>query len=185
MEFDEVILTRGQDNAFHPIGGELGFGDFPHVITDLQFDRMLSPTGPTDGLVLSPLDGEIPSRLAIIQGRPKEEEAHLLSSLVLGVNEAIIALHRTEGLEVSLVSPLCTAFQEKYLEHAKKVAGLTLVDGAPTAVNSGNGDGTLTLSYAQEGKEKTGTFDMVVILTKPRISADILSLSKKLEQDII
>jgi len=185
MEFDEVILTRGQDNAFHPPAPDLGFGNFPHVITDLQFERMLSPTGPTDGLVLSPLNGEIPKRMAIIQGHPKEDEAHLLSSVILGVNEAIIALHRTEGLEVSLVSPLCSAFQEKYLEDAKKVAGLTLVDGAPMAVSSGNGDGTLTLSYAQGGKEKTGAFDMVVILTKPRISPEILSLSKKLEQDIL
>ena len=185
LEFDEVILTRGQDNAFYPFSDELGFGDFPQVITDLQFERMLSPTGPTDGLVVSPLDGEIPGRIALIQGHPGDEEDHLLSSVTFGVNEALFALHGTKDLEVSLVSPLCNAFKEQHLGDAEKIKGLTLVDGAPTAVKSGNGDGTLTLSYAEGGKEKSEEFDMVVVLTKPKISPEILSLSKKLEQDII
>ncbi|MBW1940257.1 MAG: hypothetical protein JRI28_02570, partial [Deltaproteobacteria bacterium] len=49
LEFDEVIITKGQDNAFHPIKSELGFDTYTDVITDLQFERMLSSTGPTGG----------------------------------------------------------------------------------------------------------------------------------------
>lgn len=185
LEFDEVILTRGQDNAFYPIRDEFGFGNFPQVITDLQFERMLSPAGPTDGLVVSPFNGDIPARIALIQGHPGEEEDHLLSSVVFGVNESILALHGTKDLEITLVSPLCNAFKEKYLGDTEKVKGLTLLDGAPVAVKNGTDDGSLRLSYAEGGKEKTEDFDMVVVLTKPRVSPEIQSLGKKLEQDIV
>ena len=100
LDFDEVVITKGQDNAIESFKPEFGYGEHPHVITDLQFERMLSPTGPTDGLVISPLNGEIPARLAIIQGHPDEEEPHFLSSMILGVNESIIALNRAKDLEV-------------------------------------------------------------------------------------
>ena len=121
LEFDEVIITKGQDNAFALFNQQLGYGSYPDVITDLQFERMLSPTGPTNGMVLSPLNGEIPGRVAVVQGDAEDDEAHLLSSLVLGVNESIIALDRTENLEMILISPLCQSFEEKFLKDAEKI----------------------------------------------------------------
>ncbi|MBW1841880.1 MAG: hypothetical protein JRI75_08825, partial [Deltaproteobacteria bacterium] len=104
-EFDKVIITKGQDNAFHPFNDRLGYGTYLDVITDLQCERMLSPTGPFNGMVLSPLDGEIPARIAVVQGVADDDEDYLLSSMVLGVNESIIALDKTDNLEVVLISP--------------------------------------------------------------------------------
>ena len=52
FEFDDVVITRGHDNSFNSLSPDLGYGNFSDVITDLQFERMLSPTGPTDGLVV-------------------------------------------------------------------------------------------------------------------------------------
>lgn len=185
LEFDEVILTKGQDTTFHPLKKEWGFGRFPHVITDLQFERMLSSTGPTDGMVISPLDGDIPGRVALIQGHPADEEAHLCSSVVLGVNEAILALSRTEGLEISLISPLCQSFRDTFLEETKKIDGLRLVEGVPMSVEREGEGGTLLLTFQENGQARREAFDMVVILTKPRTSPEIQSLSKRLEQNVI
>jgi heterodisulfide reductase subunit A-like polyferredoxin len=185
LEFDEVILTRGQDNGFQPLKKDMGFGEYPHVITDLQFERMLSPTGPTNGLVVSPLDGEIPSRIAVVQGHPDGADDHLLSSVVLGVNESIIALDRTEGLEMTVVSPLSEEFKERFMEETKAVSGLNLIEGAPISVAGGDEEGLLSLNYSENGKEKQDAFDMIVLLTKPQVSSEIQSLSRKLEQDII
>jgi heterodisulfide reductase subunit A-like polyferredoxin len=184
LEFDEVVITRGQENAFQPFNSELGYGSYADVITDLQFERMLSPTGPTDGLVVSPLDGEVPARVAIVQGNVDEDEAHLLSSAVLGVNESILALDRTEGLEVSLVSPLCQPFKDKFLADAQEIAGLHIIEGAPqTAEKKKEGD-PLTLAFSENGTTKEENFDLIVVLTKTQISAEIKSLGKKLEQDV-
>ena len=184
-EFDEVIITKGQDNAFHPVDDQLGFGTYPDVITDLQFERMLSPTGPFNGMVLSPLDGEVPARIAVVQGNAGDDEEHLLSSMILGVNESIIALSKTEGLEMVLVSPACQPFEDQFLAEAEKIVGLTVVKGSPESVERNQDGEPLTLTYSENGEKKQETFDMVVVLTKPKISPELLSLSKKLEQDIV
>ena len=186
LEFDEVIITSGQDNAFEPFQSKLGYGDYADVITDLQFERMLSPTGPTDGMVVSPLDGEIPARIAIVQGHTDEEnEEGLLSSLVLGVNESILALHRTQGLEVVLVSPLPQSFKEKFQADAEKVSGLQIIEGVPESVKKGKEGEPLTLTYSQNGQSGQEAFDLVVVLTQLKVTPEIRSLSKKLDQEVL
>jgi heterodisulfide reductase subunit A-like polyferredoxin len=184
LEFDDVIITKGQDNAFYPIDSKLGFGSYADVITDIQFERMLSPTGPTDGMVVSPLDGEIPKRMAIVQGNPDSEDDQILSSLILGVNESIIALDRTKELEVVLISPINQAFKEQFLSEAEQVSGLKMVEGAPDSIERDREGNPLTLDYSENGKQKNEPFDLIVILTKPRISSEIESLSRRLEKSV-
>jgi len=184
LEFDDVIITKGQDNAFFPIDSKLGFGSYADVITDIQFERMLSPTGPTDGMVISPLDGEIPKRMAIVQGHPNEDEDQLLSSLILGVNESIIALDRTKDLEVVLVSPINEAFKEGFFSDAEKISGLKIVEGEPESVEKNQEVAPLSLKYSENGQQQDEPFDMIVILTKPKISSELKSLSRKLEKPV-
>jgi heterodisulfide reductase subunit A-like polyferredoxin len=185
LEFDEVILTRGQDNAFESFNENLGYGVYADVITDLQFERMLSPTGPTDGLVVSPLNGEIPTRFAIVQGDVREDGSHLLSSTVLGVNEAILALHNTDGLQVTLVSPLTNTFKEQFLGEVQGISGLEIVDGEPRFVDREENGKPLTVTFSRNGEDETREFDLVVVLTKPKILPEIEALGKKLEQEIV
>ena len=185
LEFDEIVITNGQDNAFHPFNPQLCYGKYPDVITDLQFERMLSPTGPFNGMVVSPLDGEIPGRIAVVQGHTEKDETHLFSSLVLGVNESILALDKTEDLEVVLISPICQSFQESFLPEAEKIPDLKIVAGSPESVEKDQDAEPLTLKYSENDKQKQESFDMIVILTKLKISPEIQSLSKKLGQDIL
>lgn len=185
LQFDDVVITQGQDNAFYPIAPELGYGIYADVITDLQFERMLSPTGPTDGLVVSPLNGEIPKRIAIIQGYPDHDDDQLTPSLVLGVNESIIALDSVNGLEVVLVSPISQGFKDQFLPEAQQVTGLRMVDGAPASVERDAAGTPLTLHYSENGQKKDEPFDLVVVLTKPKIPSEIISLSKRLDVDVL
>lgn len=185
LQFDEIIITKGQDNAFESISSDLGYGTYVDVITDLQLERMLSPTGPTDGLVVSPKDGDIPARIAIIQGHPEEDEEHLHSSLIFGVNEAIIALDKTDDLGVVLISPLCQSFKDQFLADTKKFSDLKIIEGVPESVEKRQAEDLLTLTYSNNGKKEEEKFDLIVVLTKPKMSPEIKSLCKKFEQDVI
>jgi len=185
LEFDEVIITKGQDNAFHPVTADLGYGSYPDVISDLQFERMLSPTGPTGGLVISPLDGEVPARIAIIQGHGEGDDAHLLSSLILGTNESILALDRTEGIEMVLLSPLCQAFKDGLLSDAQGIQGLKIIEGQPESVERKKNGEPLTLKYSENGDSSEAVFDMIVVLTQQKISPELTALARKLDQDIV
>ncbi|MBW2216755.1 MAG: hypothetical protein JRF34_06130 [Deltaproteobacteria bacterium] len=185
MDFDDVIITRGQDNAFEPVGSELGYGNYADVITDLQFERMLSPTGPTDGLVVSPRDGEVPKRVAILQGSANGGDDHLLSSVVLGVNEAILAINKIEDLEIVLVSPICQSFKDRFSSDAEGITGLQIVESVPESVERVQEEGPLIVAHSQNGDSKKEDFDMVVVLTKSKISPEIAALGKKFDQEIL
>jgi len=180
LEFDDVIVTNGQDNVFHSINSRLGYGKYPNVIIDLQFERMLSSTGPTNGMALSPLDGRIPANVAIVQGHPEDDESQLLSSLIFGVNASTIALDNTQDLKVTLISPLCPSFQEKYLSSAENIPGLTIIPGSPISVEKGDDEEPLHLTYSNNGKEHHQAFDLIVVLTKPKISPKQKALMKNL-----
>jgi heterodisulfide reductase subunit A-like polyferredoxin len=49
LEFDKVILTSGMQRKVVPIAGNFG-NKHMNVVTDLQVERMLAVTGPSDGL---------------------------------------------------------------------------------------------------------------------------------------
>lgn len=181
LVFDDIVITSGQDNLFHPFNSRLGYGKYPDVIIDLQLERMLSPTGPFNGMVLSPLDGRIPANLAIVQGHPEGDESHLLSSLVFGMNASIIALSNTQALKVTLISPLCPSFQEKFLPSAENNPGLTIIPGLPISAEKGDETHPLHLTYLKNGEEFRQYFDLIVVLTKPKVSHEQKMLMKSLE----
>ena len=62
-----VIVATG----FEPYPAEkvsqFGFGRYPNVITSMQFERMSNATGPTEGKVIRPSDGEHARKIAFIQ----------------------------------------------------------------------------------------------------------------------
>ena len=182
LDFDVVVVAAGQDNSFHPLSAKLGYGQYPDVIVDLQFERMLSPTGPTKGMVLSPLDGRIPASVALVQGHPEDDESQILSSLVFGVNAAVIALHNTQDLDVTLVSPICPMFKENYLSSAENIPGLTIIPGSPVSVEKSDKAQSLTVTYSYNSEESRQAFDLIVVLTKPKISREMASLNKKLQK---
>jgi heterodisulfide reductase subunit A-like polyferredoxin len=183
LEFDDVIVTNGQDNVFHSFNSRLGYGTYPDVIIDLQFERMLSPTGPTNGMVLSPLDGRIPANIAIVQGHPEDDEAHLLPSLLFGVNASTIAINNTHNLKVTLISPFCPSFNEQFLSSAENIPGLAMIHGLPISVEKGDDEEPLHLTYSNNGEDLRQTFDLIVVLTKPKISSEQKALKRKLEQE--
>ena len=47
--------------------GEYGYGKYPDVINALQFERLMSASGPTNGEPIRPSDGKIPEKIVFIQ----------------------------------------------------------------------------------------------------------------------
>ena len=62
-----VILTPGLETMPGDIRPEYGYGRYPNVVTSLQFERMLSASGPFSGVVQRPSDKKHPRKVAWIQ----------------------------------------------------------------------------------------------------------------------
>jgi heterodisulfide reductase subunit A2 len=67
LEIGAVILSVGFELALTKEHGEYGFGRYRNVVTSLQYERMLSATGPYGGHLQRPSDGKSPNRIAWIQ----------------------------------------------------------------------------------------------------------------------
>lgn len=60
------ISSQQRDEALKGYG-EYGYGRYPDVVTSLQFERLLSASGPTFGEVKRPSDGKVPETVVFIQ----------------------------------------------------------------------------------------------------------------------
>jgi heterodisulfide reductase subunit A len=74
-EFGAIIVATGYDLVDWTVYGEYGHGKYPDVITSLQFERLLSSSGPTGGHIRRPSDGKEPETVAIIACVGSRDEA--------------------------------------------------------------------------------------------------------------
>ena len=66
-EIGAVIVATGYDLYDMYNMAEYGFGKIPDVVNGLQFERLLSASGPTMGEVLRPSDHKVPKEIVFIQ----------------------------------------------------------------------------------------------------------------------
>jgi heterodisulfide reductase subunit A2 len=62
-----LVLSTGFEPALTVKEGEFGYGRYQNVVTSLQYERMLSATGPYEGHIRRPSDGKVPHSVAWIQ----------------------------------------------------------------------------------------------------------------------
>jgi quinone-modifying oxidoreductase subunit QmoA len=55
----------------------LGAGKLKNVVSNMQFERLAAPNGPTAGKILRPSDGKEPKRIAFVQCAGSRDENHL------------------------------------------------------------------------------------------------------------
>ncbi|MEM2432655.1 MAG: CoB--CoM heterodisulfide reductase iron-sulfur subunit A family protein [Candidatus Bathyarchaeia archaeon] len=67
IEVGTIIVATGCSTFDPSILEEYGYGTYENVVTALEFERILAPTGPTRGVILRPSDGRIPKRIAFVQ----------------------------------------------------------------------------------------------------------------------
>jgi heterodisulfide reductase subunit A len=67
LDVGAVVVATGLD-VFDPAAlAEYGYGVYPNVITSLEFERLISAGGPTEGHFIRPGDRRTPERIAFIQ----------------------------------------------------------------------------------------------------------------------
>ncbi len=73
-----VVLATGFELVNPEAYEEYGYGRYPDVVTSLEFERMVSASGPTGGDVIRPSDGKKPDTVVFVQcvGSREEVEPH-------------------------------------------------------------------------------------------------------------
>ncbi len=167
-----IILSPGLDRYNPEIRQELGFGRWPNVVTSIQFERILSASGPFSGSVQRPSDGKHPEKVAWIQcvGSRDPHNANPWCSSVCcmyATKQAIIAKEHDARIHPTIFFMEMRTFGkdfDKYVERAKDSFGVLYQRAMISAIREEAGTGNLILRYAKEnGTLVDEIFDMVVL----------------------
>ncbi|NQT88813.1 CoB--CoM heterodisulfide reductase iron-sulfur subunit A family protein, partial [bacterium] len=69
-----IIVATGYEILDPSVYEEYGYGKYPDVITSLEFERMVSASGPSDGKLTRPSNGEPPQSIVFLQCIGSREE---------------------------------------------------------------------------------------------------------------
>jgi heterodisulfide reductase subunit A len=193
MDVAAVILAVGFE-CYDPseVSNVLGYGVFPGVVTSLEFERLLSGTGPTGGRLRRPGDGAKVRRIAWLQcvgSRDIKKNADFCSSFccMASIKEALLAKRTLgEDVEATIFYMDMRTFGrdfDRYRQEAKGIHGVRFIRSRPHSVlPADQGDGGLRLQYIDEqGNACEDTFDMVVLGVGARPPAGMASLARAAE----
>ena len=190
--FDEFKVNFGKlsQHGYTSLISQYGYDKYPNVVTSIEFERILSASGPSKGHLLRPSDQRPPSRIAWIQcvgSRDITCHSGYCSSVccMAAIKEAVIAKeHSSVPLDVTIFyMDMRTHGKgfDKYFERAKEEYGVRFVRSKVYGTEPADGTDKLSLRYAAEdGELCTEDFDMVVLSVglKPKTTA--VQLAKKI-----
>ncbi len=117
LDVGAIVLSPGY-TLYDPVKSpELGYGRYANVLTALEFERMLSASGPTQGHIARPSDGTAPKRIAFLQCVGSRDQKHRYCSSVCcmyAAKEAMLAMEHVPGVEVHIFQMDTRAFGKNF-----------------------------------------------------------------------
>ncbi|MEW5899400.1 MAG: FAD-dependent oxidoreductase, partial [Bacillota bacterium] len=168
-----------------------GYGRYSNVITSLEFERILSASGPFGGHLIRPSDHKELKKVAWIQcvgSRNVRNEHGFCSSVccMYAIKEAVIAKeHSTGDLDTAIFFMDMRTYGkdfEKYYERAQKEQGVKFIRSRVYGVEEvADGSGDLLINFAREdGKLEQERFDLVVLSIGLEAPQELVALAGKL-----
>jgi len=172
LKVGSIILAPGFEPFDARLKSEYGYGRFPNVVTSIEFERVLSASGPYGGLVLKPSDGEIPRKVAFIQcvgSRDAKLGNNYCSAAccMYGMKEAIIAKeHVPTKLDCTIFYMDIRAYGKEfddYYNRAKGEYGIRFVRSRVASVTEDPLTNNLYVHFVENEEPKIEEFDMIVL----------------------
>ena len=189
-----VILSPGFDEFDPTIKAEYGYGRFPNVVTSIEFERILSASGPFGGHILRPSDGDIPKNIAFIQcvGSRDMSCGNAYCSSVCctySIKEAVIAKeHSSQELDTTIFFMDMRTFAkgfEEYYQRARSEHGVQFVRCRVSSVSEDPETNNLIIGYeTEDGRLKKEEFDLVVLSVGLEPSRKSYELAQKLDIEL-
>ncbi len=167
------------------------YGRYPNVVTSLQFERLLSASGPTLGHVQRPSDNQAPRRIAFLQCVGSRDQSHDYCSAVCcmaATKEAVMAKEHDPKLDIHVFFMDMRAFSKgywSYFERSRDRYGIEYTRCRISKIHEDPITQNLILDYqGEDGQLYTLYFDMVVLSVGMEISQSVRDLGRRLEIEL-
>ena len=191
LDIGAIILASGgevYDPGTHDV---YGYRKSPNIVTSLEFERILSSSGPYAGHLVRPSDKKEPGKIAWLQcigSRDTHIGARGYCSAICctsAIKEAMLSKEHSKG-------PLDTAIFymdirthgkdfERYYNRGKDESGLRFLKSKITNIVPVGDTGRQLIRYIDEtGKKVEEEFDIVVLSVGLGVSKEAIDLAEKL-----
>ncbi len=172
-EVGAIVVASGFDLYPPPEIGEYGAGQIADVLTGMQFERLLSASGPTAGKVLRPSDGKEPKEVVFVQcvrSRDPERGVPYCSRLccMYTAKHAMLYKHRVhDGQAYVFYIDIRSAGKnyEEFVQRAMEEDDVLYIRGKVARVFRQDGKVVVWGSDTLTGKPVEVAADMVVLAT--------------------
>jgi heterodisulfide reductase subunit A2 len=195
LQVGAVILAPGFEPYDPARDDTFKYKRLPNVVTAMEFERILSATGPSQGHILRPSDKKSPKKIAWLQcvgSRDVHRAANGYCSSVCcmyAIKEAVIAKEHA-GADLD-----CAIFYidmrthgkdfERYYNDAQEKHGVRFIRCRVPTIEPVRDTGDLLLPYVNEaGEVKEEQFDMVVLSVGMEPSPEAARLAGSLGIDL-
>lgn len=182
-----IIVSSGSDVYKGKMKREFGYGRYDNVVTSIEFERILSASGPFYGHVLRPGDKKEPRRIAFVQCVGSRDEEHDYCSSVCcmyATKEAIIAKEHAPHLDCTIFCMDIRAFGKGFDEYYEKAmkSGIRYIHCRPASIDEVPGTKNIIIKYSDEC-EKTvfEEYDLVVLSCGLEPSRYLANLAERLD----
>jgi heterodisulfide reductase subunit A len=191
-----IILAMGFQPFDAGLMPELGFGRLRNVITSMQYERMASRSGPTEGIVRRRSDGVVPKRIAWLQCVGSRDQRNPYCSSICcmyATKEAVLAKQRIPGAECHIFTMDERAFNKEYNHYylqARQDHGVRYTRARISAVDEDPVTGEILLRYPSgrehdesspgQGPVREERFDMLVLAVGIRPPSEAIEIARLL-----
>jgi heterodisulfide reductase subunit A len=190
-----VVLAPGEEASDPAVHDTFGYKKYPNIVTSLEFERILSASGPYEGHLVRPSDKKEPKKIAWLQCIGSRDEHIGARGYCSGVcctyaiKEAMLAKeHSKSDLDTAIfyidIRTNGKDF-EKYYNRAKNEMGIRFVKSKVTEALPVDGTGAHLIRYINDsGKRCEEEFDMVVLSVGLGVTQKGAELGRKFGVDL-
>lgn len=187
-----IILSPGAE-AFDPTNvSKYGYGRSQNVVTSVEFERILSASGPFMGHIQRPSDGKLPKKIAFIQcvgSRDATCDSEYCSSVccMYATKEAVIAKEHYSSIEPTIFYMDMRSYGkdfDRYIERARDEQGVRFVRSRVSHTEEDPETKDIKITYTEGNEIIQEMFDLVVLSVGVKPSDDVVQLSKRIGVDL-
>lgn len=192
INIGSVIFSPGIEVFDARLRGEFGYGLYKNVVTSIEFERLLSASGPTSGTVARPGDGAHPKKIAWIQcvgSRDHSCDRDYCSSVccMYATKEAYIAREHDSSIEPTIFYIDMRSFGKNFDDYVRRAKdhNVRFVRAMVSRIFEDPVTGNLELRYVDEGGvRQREQFDMVVLSVGIQVPQAARQLASTLQIDL-
>ncbi len=189
-----MILACGIEPFDPAVKEEYGYGRYANVVTSMDFERLLSSTGPYEGEVLRNSDRRHPKKIAWIQcvgsRRVSENENSYCSGVCCTYTQKQVILSKDHDPEVE-----CTIFHndiraygkdfERYFQRAEQLPGVEFIRSYTTILGENPENGNIIIRYSTfDDGVRDEEFEMVVLSVGLNPPREYLEIARKFDIEL-